>query len=77
MVSQHKQDWEQRHTALARGERSLLWTDEEVRGEVRETCQFAEGARRARSRVYQLERATIGLHMESRKVPQVYHSCQG
>ena len=45
MVSQHKQDWEQRHTALACGERSLLWTDEEVRGEVRETCQFAEGAR--------------------------------
>ena len=45
MVSLHNQDWEQRHTALARGERLLLWTDKEVCGEVPETRQFAEGAR--------------------------------
>ena len=45
MASQHKQDWERRHAALACGERPLLWTDEEVRGDVSATRDMTSGAR--------------------------------
>merc|ERR1712087_352338 len=44
-ASEHKQDWAQRHAALAKGERRLLWTDEEIRGEVPATREYAERAR--------------------------------